>query len=189
MAENLRILIAEDHLTVREGLKLIVNAEEAMEVVGEAGNGREVIELAKRLQPDIVLMDISMPELNGMVATAKLKRILPEIKILVLTRHSDDAYLKELMEAGASGYMLKQSAVGELIGAIRTVAGGGSYLDPALTEKVFRNFIGKTGKLPGETGGGQLTARESETLRYIALGYSNREIAEKLDVSVKTVEA
>jgi two-component system, NarL family, response regulator NreC len=189
MAENLRILIAEDHLTVRAGLKLIVDAEKDMKVVGETDNGREAIELAKQLQPDIVLMDISMPELNGLVATAKLKRVLPEIKILTLTRHTDDAYLRELMEAGASGYILKQSAAGELIRAIRTVAGGNFYLDPSLTEKVFRDFSGKNGKLRGDLSGERLTARESETLRYVALGYSNREIAEKLDVSVKTVEA
>jgi two-component system, NarL family, response regulator NreC len=189
MAETLRILIAEDHLTVRAGLKLIVDAEKDMKVVGETDNGREAIELAKQLQPDIVLMDISMPELNGLVATAKLKRVLPEIKILTLTRHTDDAYLRELMEAGASGYILKQSAAGELIRAIRTVAGGNFYLDPSLTEKVFRDFSGKNGKLRGDLSGERLTARESETLRYVALGYSNREIAEKLDVSVKTVEA
>lgn len=181
-------MIAEDHLTVRQGLKLIVDSEEDMEVVGEAGNGREAIELAERLQPDIVLMDISMPELNGLIATAKLKRILPGIKILTLTRHTDDAYLRELLEAGASGYILKQSAPGELIRAIRTVAGGRCYLDSSLTGRVFREFGGKVGKLRGETAGAQLTARESETLRYIALGYSHSEIAEKLDVSPKTVE-
>jgi two-component system response regulator NreC len=189
MSENVRILIAEDHLTVREGLKLIINAEKDMEVVGEAGDGHEVIEYAKQLQPDIVLMDISMPELNGLVATAKLKRILPEIKILTLTRHTDEAYLKELIEAGASGYVLKQSASNELIHAIRLVADGDCYLDPSLTGMVFRDFSGKSSKLRGDTGGEKLTARETETLRYIALGYSNREIAEKFDVSVKTVEA
>ena len=189
MAENLRILIAEDHLTVRQGLKLIVNSEEDMEVVGEASNGREAIELAKRFHPDLVLMDISMPELNGLIATAKLKRISPEIKILILTRHNDDAYLKELMEAGASGYVLKQSAAGELTGAIRAVADGNFYLDPSMTGKIFRHLSGNAGKLRGKSGGGQITARESETLRYIALGYSHREIAEMFDVSVKTIEA
>src|SRR5215213_4244751 len=114
MTENLRILIAEDHQTVREGFKLLVNSEKDMNVVGEAGNGREVIELAKRLKPDIVLMDISMPELNGLIATAKLKRISPEIKILTLTRHTDESYLRELLQAGVSGYVLKQSASTEL---------------------------------------------------------------------------
>jgi DNA-binding NarL/FixJ family response regulator len=189
MSERVKILIAEDHLTVREGVRLLLDSQPDMEVVGEAGNGREVIELAERLRPRIVLMDISMPELNGLVATAKLKRILPEINILVLTRHTDDAYLRELIEAGASGYVLKQSSSEELIRAVRAVAAGNCYLDPALAGNAFQSFGGGAGKRRGETIGERLTRRESETLRYIALGYSNREIAEKFDISVKTVEA
>ena len=189
MAERLTVLIAEDHLTVREGLKLIINSEEDMEVVGEAGDGREAIKMAEHLHPDLILMDISMPELNGLKATAKLKRIAPEIKILALTRHTDDAYLQELLRAGVNGYVLKQSASADLIRAVRTVAAGNSYLDAALTGKVFRRFGEKSSKLRGETRGDSITGRESETLRYIAFGYSHKEIAEKLGISVKTVEA
>ena len=189
MTYKLRILIAEDHQTVREGLKLIVAAQDDMEVCGEAGDGRRAVELAGELQPDIVLMDISMPELNGLLAAAKLKRIAPDIKILTLTRHTDTAYLNELLQAGVSGYVLKQSAPTELIRAIRAVAGGGNYLDPAITGKVFEGFTKKGSNLRGETSGTPLTARESEVFRYIALGYSNQEIADNLDVSVKTVEA
>lgn len=114
MRSKLKILIAEDHLTVREGLKLIVDSQDDMETVGEAGDGRAAVELARRLQPDIVLMDISMPELNGLKASAKLKRVAPAIKILTLTRHTDTAYLNELLQAGVSGYVLKQSAPVEL---------------------------------------------------------------------------
>ncbi len=189
MKNKLRILIAEDHLSVREGFKLIVDSQEDMEVIGEAGDGRVAVELARQLQPDVVLMDISMPELNGLKATAKLKRVAPEIKIVALTRHTDEAYLKELLQAGVSGYVLKQSAITELIRAIHAVAGGGNYLDPAIAGKVFSGYVGEQTKLRSEIRGKQLTRRESEVLRHIALGYSNKEIADKMDISVKTAEA
>jgi two-component system response regulator NreC len=186
---EIRVLIAEDHETVREGLRLIVSAQDDMQVCGEAGNGREAISLAQKLNPDVLLMDVSMPELNGLKAAAKLKRIAPEIKILTLTRHTDEAYLQELLQAGVSGYVLKQSAAAELLRAIRAVAGGANYLDPAMTGKVFGNYVGKSSRPRGETRGSQLTDRESDVLRQIALGYSNKEIGERLDISVKTVEA
>lgn len=189
MENKLRILIAEDHETVREGFRLIVEAQDDMEVVGVVGDGRAAVELARQLQPDIVLMDISMPELNGLLAAAKLKRIAPDIKILTLTRHTDTAYLNELLQAGVSGYILKQSAPGELLRAIRAVGGGGNYLDPAITGKVFGGYVEKQTNLRGETSGEQLTEREREVFRHIALGYSNNEIAGKMNISVKTVEA
>ncbi len=188
MTGKLRIIIAEDHETVRDGLKLIIESQDDMEVVGEAGDGREAIRLAEELKPDIVLMDVSMPVLNGLTASAKLNRILPDIKILTLTRHTDEAYLQELLEAGVSGYVLKQSASTELLRAIRAVAAGDKYLDPAITGKIFNNYTEKTAKMRGEMHGAKLTGRESETLRLIALGYSNREIAEQFDLSVKTIE-
>lgn len=187
--DKLKILIAEDHGTVRDGIKMIINAQDDMEVVGEAADGRKAVEMARELKPDIVLMDISMPELNGLKAAAQLKRILPDIKILTLTRHTDDAYLQELMQAGISGYALKQSLSEELIRGIRIIAAGGKYLDPAIAGKVFNNFVGKQSKLRGETAGIPLSERESEALRHIALGYSNKEISEKMNISVKTVEA
>ena len=189
MTNKLRILIAEDHATVREGIRLIIELQDDMEVIGEAGDGREAIRLAEELKPDIVLMDVSMPGLNGLLATAKLKRIMPDVKILTLTRHTDEAYLQELLQAGVSGYVLKQSASAELLRAIRAVALGGKYLDPAIAGKVFDGYTEKLGKLRGETGGAPLSGRESETLRLIALGYSNKEIAEQFDLSVKTVES
>ena len=186
---NLRILIAEDHETIREGVRLIIDGQPDMEVCGEAGNGREAISLAQKLNPDVLVMDISMPELNGLKATAKLKRVAPDIKVLTLTRHTDEAYLQELLQAGVSGYVLKQSPSSELIRAIRVVAAGGNFLDPTITGKVLGGYIGKADKRRGNVRGSKLTDRESEVLRYIALGHSNNEIAERLDISVKTVEA
>lgn len=186
---KISVLIAEDHQTVREGLRLVINTQDDMQVCGEAGDGREAISMAQELSPDVLLMDISMPDLNGLTAAAKLKRIAPQIKILTLTRHTDEAYLQELLQAGVSGYVLKQSSASELLRAIRAVAGGGNYLDPAMTGKMFGNYVGKSVKTRGITFGEKLSERESESLRYIALGYSNKEIAERLDLSVKTVEA
>jgi DNA-binding NarL/FixJ family response regulator len=184
----IKVIIAEDHEMVREGLKMIVNSQDDMEVVGEAGNGREAIELAKALHPDVVLMDISMPELNGLKAAATLKRIMSDTKILTLTRHSDEAYMQELFQAGVSGYLLKQSAASELTRAIHTVMRGENFLDPAVAGKVFSGYADRP-KLRGERDNASLTNREEEVLCDIALGYSNREIADKLGVSVKTVEA
>ncbi len=189
MTDKLRILIAEDHETVRDGIQMIVEAQDDMIVVGVAGDGREAIRLAEELKPDIVLMDVSMPELNGLLATAKLKRIMPDVKILTLTRHTDEAYLQELLQAGVSGYVLKQSASSELLRAVRTVAAGGKYLDPAIAGKVFDGYTERANKLRGDTIGAKLSARESEILRLIALGYSNQEIAEQFNISIKTVEA
>ncbi len=127
--------------------------------------------------------------LNGLLAAAKLKRVAPEIKILTLTRHTDTAYLNELLQAGVSGYVLKQSAPDELIRAIRVIANGGNYLDPAITNKVFAGYVERQNKLRGEEAGQSLTEREREVFRRIALGYSNQEIAEETNISVKTVEA
>lgn len=185
---HIRVVIAEDHEMVRDGLKMIVNSQDDMEVVGEAGDGRTAIDLAKELHPDVVLMDISMPELNGLKAAATLKRVLKDIKILTLTRHSDEAYMQELFQAGVSGYLLKQSASSELTRAIRTINRGENFLDPAVAGKVFSGYGADRPKLRGERDNASLTNREEEVLCDIALGYSNREIADKLSVSVKTVE-
>ncbi len=185
---KLRIMLAEDHATVREGLKMIIGAQADMEVVGEAADGRAAIERAKELLPDIIVMDVSMPELNGLKATVKIKQCCPQVKILTLTRHTDDGYLQQLLRAGASGYVLKQSAATELIHAIRAVASGGKYLDPAVAGKVMGNYVGRSASFRGTTEGG-LSDREAEVLRLIAWGHSNKEIAARLELSVKTVEA
>lgn len=186
--KNLRIILADDHEIVREGIKLLVNSQIDMQVVGEAGNGAAVIELAKSLAPDVVLMDISMPELNGLKATKRLKQSCPQVKVLALTRHTDDGYLQQLIQAGADGYILKQSAPTELINAIRTVAAGRSYLDPTLTERVMGGYVRRATAL-SHASKVEITDRESEIIRHIAWGYSNKEIAAKSQISVKTVEA
>lgn len=189
METRTRILLAEDHNTVREGIKMLVNSQPDMEVVGEAENGHAAILKTRELQPDLLVMDISMPELNGLRATEKLRQEFPDLKILTLTRHTDDGYLQQLIKAGVNGYVLKQSAPTELINAIRTVTSGKSYVDSELTQKVLGAFAGRSpGPLRGE-GSGIITDRESEVLRLIAWGYSNKEIAARLDLSVKTVEA
>lgn len=183
-----RILLAEDHKTVREGIKLLVDAQSDMSVIGEAGDGEAALKMVKDLSPDLVIMDISMPGMNGLAATKKLREMSPDIKILTLTRHTDDGYLQQLIGAGANGYVLKQSAPTELINAIRSVCEGNAYLDPALTRKVMGGYANRATSLRGE-GKGELSDRESEVLRLIAWGYSNKEIAGRLDLSVKTIEA
>lgn len=186
-ADKIRILIAEDHEMTRQGLKMLIDAQNDFEVCAEAADGREAIRLALEIAPDIVLMDISMPELNGLLAAAKLKRVASAINIIALSRHQSSAYLGEMFEAGVSGYVLKQSDSHVLFDAIRAVAKGNNYLDPAIAGKVLGGFA--TGvKLRGETRDAKLTEREQEVLREIAWGRSNKEIADKIDVSVKTVE-
>jgi DNA-binding NarL/FixJ family response regulator len=185
---KIRVMLAEDHHTVREGLKLLVGAQPDMEIVGEAGNGREAVALAGRLTPDVLVMDVSMPELNGLKATRQIVGDCPRVRVLTLTRHTDNGYLQELLRAGASGYVLKQSAATELLHAIRAVAAGGKYLDPAITGKVTAGYESRVARLRGE-GAKELTEREAEVLRLIAWGHSNKEIAARMDLSVKTVEA
>lgn len=187
---RLRILLADDHETVRAGLRMIVNAQADMEVVGEVGDGRAAVARARELLPDIVLMDVSMPHLNGLKATEKLKEVCPQVKVLTLTRHTDDGYLQQLISAGAWGYVLKQSAPAELLHAIRAVAGGGKYLDPAVAGKVMRDYTRRSASVRGDANGGHvLSEREAEVLRLIAWGHSNKEIAARMEISVKTVEA
>jgi DNA-binding NarL/FixJ family response regulator len=184
---TLRVLLADDHVTVRHGLRLLIDGQPDMKVIAEASDGATAIQRALDLKPDVVVMDISMPGMNGLVATRTLKEARPHMAVITLTRHSDDAYLQELLRAGVSGYVLKQSAPSELLQAIRVAGAGGQYLDSTLTAKVTAGFLGREGRV-GRSGA-QITERESEVLRLIASGYSNKEIAARLDLSVKTVEA
>ena len=188
MPGKIRVLLAEDHRTVREGVRLLLDSQPDMEVVGEAGDGRAALRLAKELAPDLVLMDVSMPELNGLKATELLLEQCPRVRVLALTRHTDKAYMQQLLQAGAAGYVLKLSDPAVLLQAVRAVAAGGNYLDPAITGKALSGYFGR--KAGGESVAEvNLSDRESEVLRLIALGYSNKEIAARLDLSVKTVEA
>ena len=184
----LRILLADDHVTVRHGLKLLIDSQPDMKVVAEASDGKAAVQQALQLKPDVVVMDISMPDMNGLAATRALKKAQPDAVIVTLTRHADDAYLQELLRAGVSGYVLKRSAPTELLQAIRGVAAGGQYLDSTLTARVTAGFItprGGRAKKPAAT----LTEREEQVLRLIAAGYGNKEIAAQLSLSPKTVEA
>jgi two-component system response regulator NreC len=184
----LRVLLADDHVTVRHGLKLLIDGQPDMKVVAEASDGNAAVKSALALKPDVVVMDISMPGMNGLAATRALKKQQPDAAIITLTRHSDDAYLQELLRAGVSGYVLKQSAPNELLQAIRAAAAGGQYLDSALTARVTAGFLGREGRAESKPGA-TLSQREAEVLRLIASGYSNKEIASRLSLSVKTVEA
>jgi len=182
------ILLADDHKMVRDGLRLLINAQPDMTVVGEADNGRAAVALTRQLQPDVVVMDVTMPELNGLKATEQLRTLCPGIKILTLTRHTGDGYLHQLLKAGAKGYVLKQSASDELVRAIRAVAAGKSYLDPAITEQIVGSVVGKR-HVRGSPAEKTLSHREEEVLRLSAWGYLNKEIAGRLQISIKTAEA
>ena len=183
---TLRILLADDHVMLREGLRSLVGAQADMEVVGEADDGRDALFKARALRPDVVVMDISMPELNGIRATEQVRTCCPATKVLALTAYDDDGYLRQLLEAGASGYLLKKAAAEELVKALRAVAAGGVYLDPTLAGRVVGGYVGR--RLRGERLGVELSGREEEVLRLVAWGYTNKEAAGYLNISVKTVE-
>jgi len=186
MTEKLRILLADDHETVREGLRMILNAQPDMHVVATASDGSEAISQCEKITPDVVIMDISMPGMNGLAATQQLSEKCPDAKVLTLTRHADSSYLQQLMRAGAAGYVLKQSRPAELLDAIRAVATGGKYLDASMTAPVIGSY---TKTIPNIEPTTPLSPRETEVLRLIAWGNTNKEIAARLDLSVKTVEA
>lgn len=186
MPAKLRILLADDHETVREGLRMILNAQPDMQVVATASDGREAIAQAEQMTPDVVIMDISMPGLNGLAATMQLTERCPGSRVLTLTRHADSSYLQQLLRAGAAGYVLKQSRPAELLHAIRAVATGGRYVDTSIAAPVVGTHA-KPFTAPEPTT--PLSPRETEVLRLIAWGNTNKEIAARLDLSVKTVEA
>lgn len=185
----IRLLIVDDHAVVRSGLKLLLGAKQDIEVVGEAADGDEAIQKAVELKPDVVLMDLSMPHgKDGMTATEELKKLIPEIYILVLTMHDDEQYLFRAIQAGASGYILKNAPHEELLNAISLVASGNAYLTPDATKRLMGQYIEQVKNGEGADEFESLSDREKEVLSWTAKGYSNKEIAEMLIISVKTVE-
>jgi DNA-binding NarL/FixJ family response regulator len=181
---KLRVYLADDHPVVRNGLRALVGAEEDMEVVGEAFDGETAVRQAIELRPDVVVMDVSMPGVSGIEATAQIREGCPEVRVVALTAHEDRGYLQQAMAAGASGYVLKRSAAAELVGAIRHAAAGNIYVDP----KVAAQLMAGPGPLAEGAAQQELSEREVEVLRQIAQGYSNKQIAARLKISVKTVE-
>lgn len=189
-----QILIADDHTVVREGLATIINAETEMEVIGEAGDADEAVSLAVEKKPDLVVMDISMPDGGGIEATRRIKRTVPEVGVLILTVHEDKELMQEAIAAGAGGYVLKKAIKSQLVHAVETVLRGELYLHPLMAGKLLkasqqertggREHLESAGKQTPE----HLTPREIEVIRLIAQGYTNRQAAEELDLSMRTVE-
>jgi len=182
--KRIRILLADDHAVVRQGFKMILDAQPDMEIVGEAGNGREAVDLAEQLRPDVVVMDVAMPELNGIEATRRLASSVPHARVIALSMHKDSVYVREILRAGARGYLLKDSGAADLVAAIHAVASGESYLSPAVSNAVlddYRRHVTNPIDL--------LTSREREVLQLLAEGKTNKEIAGVLNLSVYTVDA
>ncbi len=180
---RIRVLIADDHAIVRDGIKALLTLADDIEVVGEAGNGREAIERVDALDPDVVVMDIAMPGLGGLEATIEIKRTHPQTKVLVLSQYEDREYIRRFLKIGVSGYVLKKSAGTDLVGAIRAAFRGGLVLDPEVAREAMQDAGRGNGSAdPYES----LTDREKQVLKLVAEGHSNKEIADLLDISVKT---
>lgn len=185
MSKPIRVLIADDHTIVRSGVRLLLAAEADMEVVGEARDGLEALAQIELLQPDVVLMDIAMPGLDGLSATREVKARWPQVNVLVLTMHREDQYFFETLRAGASGYVLKGAETSDLISAVRVVSRGEVFLYPTMAQRLVRDYLSRTQS--GEQAGPSLSPREKEILQLLAEGYSSQEIAEKLVLSPSTI--
>jgi len=184
-----RILIVDDHAVVRSGLRRILEAEPDFELVGEAASGEEGVGEALRLLPDILVLDMAMPGMNGMEAARLIREAAPEIRIVILTMHDDEAYLKEFLEIGAAGYVLKQAADTELVQAIRAVQRGEPFIYPAMTRQLIDILLKQSRPAPpAPPAEAELSPRETEVVRLVALGYSGQQIADLLSISVSTVE-
>ena len=187
--DKIKVLLADDHTVVREGLRVLLEAESDIVVVGEAANGREAVQLTKKLQPDVVVMDIAMPNLNGLEATRQITRDVPTAKLLVLSSYNDDEYVHQITGAGATGYLLKQTAATDLIKAVREVRRGNAFFSPVVSRRLvehYRNAV--SSGAPVKKRNDLLTLRETEVLQLIAEGRANKQIAAELNISIKTVE-
>ncbi|MCK4976094.1 MAG: response regulator transcription factor [Anaerolineales bacterium] len=186
--DKIRILLADDHTILRDGIRSLLEDESDMTVIGEAEDGHSAVKLVKKLDPDVVLMDIAMPLLNGLEATRQIKRDNPQTKVLVLTMHENEEYIRQVLAIGAMGYILKDAAARELLGAIRAVYRGEAVLSPAITRLVIEDYL-RWGDLQPESDSSGLSPREREVLQLVAEGYTNKQIAEILSISIKTVQA
>ena len=184
----MRILLADDHRIVRQGLRSLLEAEADFEVVAEAENGRQAIEMAEELAPDVVVMDVGMPEMNGVEATRRVVVNNPQVKVVALSMHSDRRFVAEMLKAGAAGYLLKDGAFEELVGAIRTVAAGRTYLSPRIADVVVEGYLRNQAAPSEPTAYAKLSPREREVLQLLAEGKATKEAAAALHLSVKTVE-
>jgi len=183
-----KILVVDDHAIVREGVRMILAKESDLEVVGEAGDGEQALELTERLRPDVVIMDISMPGMGGIEATQTIRTRHPEVQVLALTMHEDESYIFQLLRAGAAGYVLKRAAAQDLVQAVRAAAKGEAFLYPSVARKVVEDYLKRVEMGEERQRYDGLTAREKEILTLIAQGLSNQQIAEKLFISIKTVQ-
>jgi two-component system response regulator NreC len=188
MKQKFRIVIAEDHTILREGLRSLLSSSPDFEIAGEAEDGRMAIQCVEKYKPDLILMDLSMPRMNGMDAIREIKKRFAETKILVLTVHKTEEYILATLKAGADGYILKDSTHTELVSAVKNVLGGKHYISPGISEKVIKGYLEGRKTLKTKSSWETLTQREREILKLIAEGYKNKEIADDLCISVKTVE-
>jgi len=187
--KKINVLLADDHTVVRQGLRMLLDGEADMSVVGEADNGLQTVQMARKLRPDVVVLDVAMPHLNGLEVTRRITRDLPDTRVLVLSSYSDEEYVRQLTEQGACGYLVKQTAATDLVKAIREAHKGNAFFSPSISRRFLeqcRDAFNRGNPTPKKTG--RLTAREAEVLRMIAEGLANKQIAAQLGISIKTVE-